>query len=65
MAIHAHDLLGDAYTTYMCGHHCPRCSESVVQPSQPTMIRRADSSMRHDVKGHKNSNNDIFSSLNN
>jgi hypothetical protein len=50
---------------YMCGRHCPRCSASVVWPSQLMMIRRVDSSTHRDIIGHKNSNNDIFSSFTN
>jgi hypothetical protein len=30
MAIYAHDLLKEAYTTYMCGHHHPQCSALVI-----------------------------------
>ena len=60
MAIHAHDSLGGAYTTYMCGHHHPRCSALAVRPLQPMTIHRIDLSTHHDIIGHKNSNNDSF-----
>ena len=61
---HVHNSLEEAYTTCMCGRHCPWCSASVVRPLQPTMILRTDSLTRHDVIGHKNSSNENFSSFN-